>query len=152
MSEVHDLTDKEVKAIEDAASLIKKFSRYISNLNLTNRLLKRNLEESIKAGDVTNAQKVALRNIQDSEKCWEKLKDELYKECKGNPECQNKGWDKGCPDTCIFKQKHIVADWMRKVAHGDDYMWKLFFKWALVGRFLQQNRHYGTNFSIDGLI
>ena len=58
---LHDLTEKEIQKLDEAVSTVKKFAKYIKGVNLDNYWLNKNLEESIKAGDVTNAQKVHLR-------------------------------------------------------------------------------------------
>ena len=77
--ELHELTDKELKAIGDAVSTMKKFAKYIKDVNLDNYWLKKNLDESIKAGDVTNAQKVALRCHESAEKMFADSLEEIQR-------------------------------------------------------------------------
>ena len=80
--EIHSLTDKEIKKIEEAASTVKKFARYIKDVNLDNYWLKKNLDESIKAGDVTNAQKCNLRSYESAEKLADEAGKKIREKCK----------------------------------------------------------------------
>ena len=130
MSETHDLTDKEIKALQDAASTVKKFAKYISQVNTTNWHLRRNLEESIKAGDVTNAQKVNLSCYEGAEKLCGKWMEKIREKCKAKGcKCENEKHD-----TCPLYQEFVIIDWMRGVAHGSGFDWGFIFQYACVGR------------------
>jgi hypothetical protein len=54
--DLHNLTDREIKKIDEAVSTVKRFAKYIKQVNINNFWLEKNLAESIKSGDVTNAQ------------------------------------------------------------------------------------------------
>lgn len=140
MEDIHDLTEKEIKALADASSLIKKMSKYIERVNIENRCLRRNLEESIKAGDVTNAQKVALRCAEDVERLYEATLKEIKAECQSTrPDCKCEDHKhNGCP----IYQKFIVASWMHDAARGHEFGWKTILEYALVGRKLWMKEHY----------
>ena len=140
MEKIHNLTEKEIRALADASSLIKKLTKYVEQVNTTNILLKKNLDERIKAGDVTNAQKVALSCAEDVEKLYEASLKEIKEECeKTNPGCNCDG-DKhnGCP----IYQKYIVASWMHDAAKGQYFGWKTILEYALVGRKEWIKKHY----------
>lgn len=132
MPEIHELTEKEIKAIDDAVSVVKKFSKYIKSVNLDNACLRRNLDESIKAGDVTNEQKVNLRCHETAKSEAELLYSQIRAQC--NEKCPNA---KECPAdkkrTCQLYQDFIVAEWMRDVAEGSRFAWDAIFKYARLG-------------------
>lgn len=140
MEDIHDLTEKEIKALADASSLVKKMSKYIERVNIDNRCLRRNLEESIKAGDVTNAQKVALRCAEDVERLYEATLKEIKSECLNTrPDCKCEDYKhNGCP----IYQKFIVASWMHDALKGDSFNWKTVLEYAIVGRKEWVQRHY----------
>lgn len=147
--ETHDLTEKELKAIDNAVSTLKKFAKYIKTLNIDNYWLRKNLDEAIKAGDVTNAQKVDLRAAADTAQCFDDSLKALQEECrKGN--CPI-GLDDNqhCPDSCELKQKLIVLDWMRAASRGHKDQWKYILQYALNGRKLWLNKHYNYNFKVE---
>ena len=147
--EVHDLTDKEIKDIGNAVSTVKKFAKYIKDVNLDNYWLRKNLDESIKAGDVTNAQKVDLRAISDAKQCFDHYLKELHEECRKGSCPINLDHKKNCPDSCELKQKLIVLDWMRSAFRGNKMEWGWILDYALVGRKIWMNRHYNANFSVE---
>ena len=147
--EVHELTDKEIKAIGNAVSTVKKFAKYIKDVNLDNYWLRKNLDESIKAGDVTNAQKVDLRAISDAKQCFDNYLKELQEECRKGSCPINLDHTKNCPDSCELKQKLIVLDWMRSAFRGNKMEWGWILDYALVGRKIWMNRHYNANFSVE---
>ena len=134
MSEIHNLTDKELKKLEEAVSIVKKFAKYIRDVNATNTLLQSNLDGAIKAGDVTNAQKVNLRCYERAEEQYHKLLDRI------RAICQKKDCD--CEDykheNCMLYQEFIVATWMHDVANGSDFGWEWIFKYACIGRKIMQ--------------
>lgn len=140
MEKIHDLTEKEIKALADASSLIKKMSKYIERVNIDNRCLRRNLEESIKAGDVTNAQKVALRRAEEVERLYEATLKDIKAECLNTrPDCKCEDYKhNGCP----IYQKFIVASWMHDAARGNDFGWKAILEYAIVGRKLWMKEHF----------
>lgn len=150
--ELHELTDKEIKAIGDAVSTIKKFAKYIKEVNLDNFWLRKNLDESIKAGDVTNAQKVALRNYESAEKIYAEILSDIQEECRGGqcPKQRNDEFNCNCPDGCELKQKLVVLSWMRDAFHGNRQQWEWILDLALVGRKLWCNRYNRTNFRVEG--
>lgn len=132
MEDIHDLTEKEIKALADASSLIKKMSKYIDRVNTDNRCLRRNLEESIKAGDVTNAQKVTLRCAADVENLYAATLKDIKAECeKTKPGC---GCEAEKHHSCPIHQKLVVASWMHDAARGQVFGWKTILEYALVGR------------------
>ena len=140
MDNIHNLTDKEIKALADASSLIKKLTKYVERVNITNIVLEKNLDERIKAGDATNEQKRALLNAEDVEKLYEATLKEIKIECeKTNPGCKCEG-DKH--DSCPLYQKFIVASWMHDAASGQDFGWKTILEYAFVGRKLWMKEHY----------
>lgn len=140
MEKIHNLTNKEIKALADASSLIKKLTKYVEHVNTTNIFLERNLDERIKAGDVTNAQKVALSCAEDVEKLYEATLREIKEECdKTNPGCKCEG-DR--QHGCLIYQKYIVASWMHDAARGQDFGWKTILEYALVGRKEWIQRYY----------
>ena len=140
MSEIHHLSDKEIKALSDACSLIKKLKKYVEQVNTTNILLERNLDERIKAGDVTNAQKVDLRCVEDVERLYAATLKDIKIECeKTNPGCKCEG-DRHL--RCPIYQKFIVASWMHDAARGQDFGWKTILEYAFVGRKLWIKEHY----------
>ena len=140
MSEIHHLSDKEIKALSDACSLIKKLKKYVEQVNTTNIFLERNLDERIKAGDVTNAQKVALSCAEDVERLYAATLKDIKIECeKTNPGCKcEDDRHNGCP----IYQKFIVASWMHDAARGQDFGWKTILEYALVGRKEWIKKHY----------
>lgn len=132
---IHDLTDKEIKKIEEAASTVKKFARYIKDVNLDNYWLKKNLDESIKAGDVTNAQKVHLRSYESAEKLADEAGKKIREKCKEmHPGCECTPEDH---KTCPIYEEFIVATWIADAAKGSNTCWKWIFEYACVGRKLQ---------------
>lgn len=138
--EIHNLTDKEIKAIEDASSLIKKFVKYIEQVNLINKSLKKNLDEAIKAGDVTNEQKVSIRNQEEADAEYRRILDKLIELCKITcPE--RKGG--ACPDTpatrdsCKVRTKLTVLQMMRSAACGSHSSWDIIFDYACIGAFVK---------------
>lgn len=147
--ETHDLTEKELKAIDNAVSTIKKFAKYIKELNTDNHWLQKNLDESIKAGDVTNAQKVDLRAAANVQQCFDDSLKALQEECrKGN--CSiGLDHNQTCPDSCELKQKLIVLDWMRAASRGNRMQWEWILQYAINGRKIWMNVHYHTNFKLD---
>lgn len=148
--ELHELTDKEIKAIGDAVSTIKNFAKYIKGVNLDNYWLRKNLDEAVKAGDVTNAQKVALRCHESAEKLFEDSLSEIRMECMGGKCPKHGDRDSACPDGCELQQKLVVLTWMRDAFHGDGQQWKWVLDLALVGRKLWCNRYNRTNFRVEG--
>lgn len=147
--EIHDLTEKEIKAINNAVSTIKNFATYIKRVNGDNYWLKKNLDESIKAGDVTNAQKVALRCFGDSERIYEEILAEILKECHGGPCPKHHNPEVDCPSVCELKQKSEVLSWMRGAFHGDKQQWNWILDYALEGRKMWCNRYHGTDFRVE---
>ena len=132
MSEIHPLSDKEIKALSDASSLFKKLASYVERVNTTNTLLNKNLEERIKAGDVTNAQKVALSCAEDVEKLYNATLKDIWAECKkSNPGCK---CEPDRHDSCPIYQKKIVAIWMYDASKGIDSGWDNILEYALIGR------------------
>ena len=130
MSDTHDLTEKEIKSLLDASSTVKKFAKYIEQVNTTNRCLRRNLEESIKAGDVTNEQKVHLRCYEGAERICEKWIEKIREKCKAKGcKCENEKHE-----TCPLYQEVVIIDWMRGVAQGSGLDWGFIFQCACVGR------------------
>lgn len=140
MSEIHELTDKEIKAIDDAISVIKKFSKYIKSVNTDNACLRRNLDESIKAGDVTNAQKVRLRCNESAEHEFGYLYDSIKERCKAA--CPN---EKECPEDkrkkCQIYNDFTLAMWMQDVANGSKIAWDAIFKYARMGMSIQNAKN-----------
>lgn len=130
MSEIHELTDKEVKAIGDAASTVRRFAKYIKQVNATNYHLRKNLDEAIKAGDVTNEQKVDLRCHETAEKECDRLMAMMREKCKAKG-CKCTDEDK---EKCDMYDEFVVADWMRGVANGSHFDWDIVFKYACIGR------------------
>lgn len=144
MEEIHELTDKEIKAIADAVSVIKKFACYIKSVNISNSLLKRNLDESIKAGDVTNAQKVKIRCNEAAEHefgyLYDQLKAKCEAECPGVKECpaDKKG-------KCTIYNDFTIAQWMQDVANGSRWAWDILFKYARMGMSIQNAKNAALN-------
>ena len=149
MSETHELTDKEIKAIDNAVSVVKKFAKYIKSINLDNHWLRKNLDESIKAGDVTNAQKVDLRAISNAERCFTESHESLKEECRRSNCPIGLDHKQPCPDSCALKQKLIILDWMRSAFRGNQMEWKWILDYALVGRKLWMDQHHHTTFARD---
>ena len=134
MSEIHHLSANEIKKLKEAAGIVKKMANYVESVNSTNALLERNLETAIRAGDVTNAQKVSLRCYDDAEKQYNKLLDKIRAECKKRGcKCENEKHDK-----CMLYQEFIVATWMHDVSRGNDFQWEWIFKYASIGRKVMQ--------------
>ena len=125
---VHDLTDKEIQQLKDAASTIKKFAKYIDEVNSENRTLKKDLDESIKSGDVTAVQKTNLLYFESAEKQFDLLCDKIHEKCPKDCGCEMYKWN-----NCKIYQEFLIADWMRGVAHGNSFDWEMVFKWALDG-------------------
>lgn len=132
MNEGHILTDNELKKIKEAASTVRKFAKYIEQVNLSNTWLKKNLEEAIKAGDVTNKQKSDLFAIESAEKEYSKTIALLQEKCRSQyPECN---CEQEKHDTCEIYHEFIVAMWMRGAFRGSDFDWKNIFECACIGR------------------
>ena len=139
MEKIHNLTEKEIKALEEASSLIKKLTKYVKQVNTTNTFLEKNLDERIKAGDVTNAQKVVLRCAEDVERLYAATLKDIKAECeKLNPGCKCEDYKH---NECPIYQKFIVASWMHDAARGRDFGWKTILEYALVGRNLWIKEH-----------
>lgn len=141
MSDLHDLTDKDIKRISEAAYTVKKFSKYIKDLNCWNRLLKKNIDESIKAGDVTNEQKVAIHCHESMMRLYDETWKRIRAKCTDGCYCDS---DQEKKDSCPIFQEFIVADWMRGAANGNDFDWKFIFEYAVAGRLAQKGRHWGV--------
>ena len=132
---LHDLTEKEIQKLEEAASTVKKFAKYIKDVNLANYWLEKNLEESIKAGDVTNAQKVHLRCYDSAVKLAENAMKKVNERCmEAHPGCTCSSEEK---KLCPIYEEFIVAAWIADAAKGNDMCWKWIFEYACVGRKLQ---------------
>ena len=132
------LTEKEIKEIKSAVKTIGKFARYIDSVNALNASLERNLAESIKAGDVTNAQKVAISCQESAEKEYSRVQTQIAKKfpCPTNCNCDN---DKHA--NCPAHNALIVADFMRGVARGSSWDWNSIFEWACMGRWEWIKQH-----------
>lgn len=135
MSKIQTLTDKEIQQIEEAASIVKKFANYILNVNNANSMLKHNLDESIKAGDVTNEQKVKINCYDAAERRYDQILEKIKEQCKTKEECK---CDEEIRKRCPLYQEFVVASWMQGVAHGNDFDWNLIFRYACIGRKLDQ--------------
>ena len=147
--ETHDLTEKELKAIDNAVSTLKKFAKYIKTLNTDNYWLRKNLDESIKAGDVTNAQKADLAAANDARKRFEESLSSLKEAC-ANGNCPiSLDHTKNCPDSCELKQKLIVLDWMRGASRGNSTEWEWILHYALNGRKLWVNKYHHLNLDVE---
>ena len=119
MSEIHNLTNKEIKAIKDAISVFKKFGNYIMDVKLTNLCLKRNLDEAIKAGDVTNEQKVNLRVYGATKKGLHNLRENIIETCKAaKPGCQCTDEDQ---KTCPMWKAVRIAGLLQGVSDGNEF-------------------------------
>ena len=129
MSDIHNLTEKEVKKIDEAASTVKKLAKYIREINGWNALLKRNLDEAIKAGDVTNEQKMRLTQREWADEQYRLLFDKIREKCPKDCECEDEKHDE-----CPVYQELVIANWMLGVAKGNDLDWKFIFEYAMVGR------------------
>lgn len=134
MEDIHDLTEKEIKALADASSLIKKMSKYIERVNIDNRCLRKNLEESIKAGDVTNAQKVDLRCMETVDRMYQATLEAIKAECaRERTGCK-------CSEEehagCKIYQRLIMASWLHDAARGSNFAWKTMLEYAIEGRML----------------
>lgn len=92
----------------------------------------KNLSESIKAGDVTNEQKMDLYAVEEAEKEYGKLFETIREKC--NRKCPGCRCEQEKHDTCEIYQEFIVAEWMRGVSRGNDFDWKTIFEYACVGR------------------
>ena len=105
---------------------------YIDQVNATNLSLQRNLDQSIKAGDITNAQKVHLLDYDRAEKCSHDLLKKIRDTCKRkNPGCKCSD-DKH--DSCPIYQEFIIAAWMNDLKNGSVLAWKMIFEYASAGR------------------
>ena len=132
---LHDLTEKEIQKLDEAVSTVKKFAKYIKGVNLDNYWLNKNLEESIKAGDVTNAQKVHLRCYDSAVKLAENALNRVKERCmEAHPGCTCSSEEK---KLCPIYEEFIVATWIAGAAKGNDMEWKWIFEYACVGRKLQ---------------
>lgn len=134
--DTHELTEKELKKLDEAASTVKKFAKYIKEVNLDNYWLRKNLDESIKAGDVTNEQKVHLRCYNDAEFEYRRLVASIREKCPKDCDCPNEKHD-----ACPMYQEFVIADWMQGVAHGHRFDWDFIFKYALVGRMKDMEKY-----------
>lgn len=132
---LHDLTEKEIQKLDEAVSTVKKFAKYINDVNLDNYFLKKNLDESIKAGDVTNEQKVDLRCYDSALKLAENALNRIKERCmEAHPGCTCSSEDnKHCP----IYEEFIVATWIADAAKGNDMCWKWIFEYACLGRKLK---------------
>ena len=145
---VHDLTEKELKALDNAVSTVKKFKKYIEQVNLSNRWLEENLSSAIKAGDVTNAQKVDLRAAESARKCYRDFLSEVQNECRSRKCPINLDHNRVCPDSCELKQRCVVLEWMFGISRGNQTDWELIFQYALNGRKLWANRYLNQHFKV----
>jgi hypothetical protein len=129
---LHDLTEKEIQKLDEAASTVKKFAKYIKDVNLDNYWLKKNLDESIKAGDVTNEQKVHLGCYDSAVKIADGAFGKIRERCKEiRPGCSCSQEDhRECP----IYDEFIVASWLADAAKGSDMCWKWIFEYACIGR------------------
>ena len=132
---LHDLTEKEIQKLEEAASTVKKFAKYIKDVNLDNYWLKKNLDESIKAGDVTNEQKVHLRCYDSAVKIAESALKRVKERClEARPGCTCSSEEK---KLCPIYEELIVATWIADASKGNDMQWKWIFECACLGRKLK---------------
>lgn len=137
MSEVHDLTDNEIKAIEakvaqirDVAGTVKKLMDYIRSVNATNYNLKKNLDESIKAGDVTNEHKAYLECHERAIRNSNYVYDQILATCnKMGCKCEESK-----RDTCPVYQEFLVAGRLIRAMNGDRFSILEIFKYASIGR------------------
>lgn len=132
------LTEKEIKEIKAAAKTIGKFASYIDSVNALNASLAQNLSESIKAGDVTNAQKVAISCQESAEKEYSRAQRQIVKKfhCPTGCNCNH---DKH--DNCPAHNALVVAGMMRGVARGSSWDWDIIFEWACMGRWEWVKQH-----------
>ena len=98
---------------------------------------------------MTNAQKVALRSAESSQKCFEESLRNLQEECRQGNCPINLDHSKKCPDSCELKQKLVVLDWMRGVSRGNKMEWDWILQYALNGRKLWLNRYQNLNFKVE---
>lgn len=134
----HVLTDKEVAKIEEAASVVKKFAKYIERVNTENFHLEKNLEESIKAGDVTNEQKVSLRCHENAMGQYERVCDEIKAKCV-EKRCEH--FDNCMAQSCELHNRFLVANEIWRAARGEPQAWDSLLKWAEKGRWDEMERY-----------
>ena len=132
------LTEEEIKKIKAAAKTIGKFASYIDSVNALNAALEQNLAESIKAGDVTNAQKVAINCQENAEKEYSRIRMQIEKKFHCPISC-NCNCDKH--DNCPAHNALVVASMMRMVARGSSWDWNTIFEWACMVRWEWIKQH-----------
>ena len=129
---LHDLTEKEIQKLEEAASTVKKFAKYIKDVNIDKYWLEKNLKEAIKAGDVTNEQKAHLRCYDSAVKIAENAFKKVKERClEAHPGCTCSSEEK---KLCPIYEEFIVATWIADAAKGNERHWRLIFDYACLGR------------------
>ena len=128
-NKIHNLTDNEIQKLQDAASIVKKMAKYVEQVNTTNKLLEKNLDEAIKAGDVTNEQKIKMARYESAQQNYNELMNKIKENCPESCDCSNEKHD-----TCSIYQDFIIALWMNDVCKGIDFGWEWIFKYACLGR------------------
>lgn len=136
--DIKQLSQNDVKKIDEAAKVVGKFAKYIESVNGLNALLERNLAESIRAGDVTNEQKMAISCHESAMGEYGRVCTEIAKKfpCPDGCDCAACGHD-----NCPAHNALIVADFMRGAARGSSLDWNAIFEWACIGRWEWAKRH-----------
>lgn len=136
--DIKQLSQKDVEKIAAAAKVVGKFAKYIETVNSLNALLERNLAESIKAGDVTNEQKIAISRHESAEREYERVYAEIAKKfpCPDGCDCA------ACNhENCPAYNMRVVASIMGGMVRGTSWDWDSILEWAAMGRWEWAKRH-----------
>lgn len=130
------ISAEEIKKIKSAANVVKKYAKYVEDVTSMNELLERNLAEAIKAGDVTNEQKVILRRYADACEQSRLLFEKVTSQCR--PGCECVGGDYA---DCELHNELVVLNAMGGVVNGSSFDWGNVFMWASAGRWEWLKQH-----------
>lgn len=136
--ETKTLKEKEIASIKAAAKVVGKLAKYIESVNDLNASLERNLAESIKAGDVTNEQKMAISYHESAKGEYKRVYDAIVKKFPCPDGCDCAACDR---ENCPAYSMRVVASMMGGAARGSSWDWDSILEWAAMGRWEWAKRH-----------
>ena len=136
--ETKTLGKKEIASIKTAASVVGKFAKYIESVNGLNALLERNLAESIRAGDVTNEQKLAISRHESAKGEYERVYAAIAEKfpCPDGCDCAESDHE-----NCPAYNMRVVASMMGGMVRAAPWDWDSILEWAAMGRWEWAKRH-----------
>lgn len=136
--DIKQLSQKDVEKIAAAAKVVGKFAKYIESVNSLNVLLERNLAESIKAGDVTDEQRMAISYHKSAKGEYERVYAAIANKfpCPDGCDCAESDHE-----NCPAYNMRVVASMMGGMVRGAPWDWDSILEWAAMGRWEWSKRH-----------